>query len=213
MKQLHRRDLWSWSTFDEARNLDFHSVVWVRPEGNIVIDPLPLSDHDRAHLEELGGVHTIIVTNSDHVRATGDLTKAGVRVLGPRGEATGSIFCERGVVGNEGDLACDGFLDEGDTPVPGMKVYAMEGSKTPGELALLVDGSTLICGDLVRAHEGGRLCMLPDPKLSDRAAAIASVLRLASIDSVEAVLPSDGWPIFRHGAEAMRELAARLETA
>ena len=30
MKALHRPDLFSWSQFDEARNLDFHSVAWIR---------------------------------------------------------------------------------------------------------------------------------------------------------------------------------------
>ena len=32
--------------------------------------------------------------------------------------------------------------------------------------ALLLDGSTLVTGDLIRAHEGGRLCLLPDAKLA-----------------------------------------------
>jgi hypothetical protein len=56
MKALHREDLFGWSRFDEARNLDFHSVLWVRPEGNVVVDPLPLSEHDTTHLRSLGGV-------------------------------------------------------------------------------------------------------------------------------------------------------------
>ena len=46
MKRLHRSDLYGWSVFDEGLNIDFHSVLWVRPEGNVVIDPLPLRDHD-----------------------------------------------------------------------------------------------------------------------------------------------------------------------
>ena len=68
MKKLHRSDLFGWSSFDEDRNLDFHSVLWVRDGGNVAIDPLPLSDHDREHLEQLGSVTTIVVTNSDHLR-------------------------------------------------------------------------------------------------------------------------------------------------
>ncbi len=207
MKQLHRGDLWSWSTFDEARNLDFHSVVWVRPEGNVVIDPLPMSAHDRAHLETLGGAATIIITNSDHVRATDELRAEAARVLGPAGEASGPVF---GAPGQACECPCTGFLADGDEPVPGLKIFALTGSKTPGELALLLEDTTLICGDLIRAHEGGRLCLLPDPKLTDRAAAIASVARLAETGSIDAVLPSDGWPVFRHGSEAMRELIDSL---
>ena len=53
MKSLHRPDLYTWSTFDEARDVDFHGLCWHRPEGNVLIDPLPLSAHDqigRAHV-------------------------------------------------------------------------------------------------------------------------------------------------------------------
>ena len=36
------------SEVDLKFNIDFNSTVWVRPEGNVVIDPLPLSDYDEA---------------------------------------------------------------------------------------------------------------------------------------------------------------------
>jgi len=68
MKSLHRPDLFAWSRFDESRNVDFLSVTWVRPAGNLLIDPLSMSEHDRAHLQALGGAAWIIVTNSDHIR-------------------------------------------------------------------------------------------------------------------------------------------------
>ena len=68
MKLLHRADLFGWSRFDETRNIDFHSVAWVRPQGNVVVDPLPMTAHDMAHLRSLGGAALVIVTNSDHTR-------------------------------------------------------------------------------------------------------------------------------------------------
>ena len=46
MKSLHRGDLHGWSVFDETRDVDFNSVLWVRPDGNVLFDPLPLSAHD-----------------------------------------------------------------------------------------------------------------------------------------------------------------------
>ncbi|HMR78492.1 MAG TPA: hypothetical protein PKD61_25475, partial [Polyangiaceae bacterium] len=67
MKSLHRDDLFGWSLFDESRNIDFHSVLWRRADGNVAIDPLPLSPHDAQHLDSLGGVRHIVVTNSDHL--------------------------------------------------------------------------------------------------------------------------------------------------
>ncbi len=195
MKRLHRDDIYGWSVFDERLNIDFHSILWVRPEGNVVIDPLPLSEHDRSHLEQLGSVSTIVITNSDHTRASKCLAEnTGARILGP--------------VDERAQLECDGWLNDGDMVVPGLAVMTLNGSKTPGELALLLEETTLITGDLIRAHEAGRLCLLPDPKLSDKEMAVASLRRLRDLPRIEAVLPGDGWPVFRGGAQALAELAA-----
>jgi len=196
MKALHRHDLFGWSVFDTARNIDFHSVVWVRQDGNVAIDPLPMSAHDRAHLRDLGGVGTVVVTNGDHLRDAVELA-----------ETTGAVLCAPAAERAAIDAPVTRWLSDGDEVVPGLTVLTLDGSKTPGELALLLDETTLITGDLVRAHEGGRLCLLPPAKLSDEAAAVASIRRLAALPSVQAVLPGDGWPIFRNGGEALRELA------
>lgn len=195
MKRLHRPDLHGWSEFNHDRNIDFHSVLWAREGGNVAVDPLPLSDHDRAHLEALGPLGTIVVTNSDHVRAAEKLAAdTGSALCGPEGER------------DSFPVPCSRWLADGDEVVPGLRALAMDGSKTPGELALVLETTTLITGDLVRAHEGGRLCLLPDPKLGDRARARASVRRLAALPGIVAVLPGDGWPIFRDGAAALDEL-------
>ncbi len=200
MKHLHRPHLYGWSSFDEARNIDFNSVVWVRSEGNVVIDPLPLSDHDEAHLQELGGVAWIVVTNSDHIRDSKHMAeRTGAQLMGPKGEA-GSFPIE-----------CARWLTDGDEVVPGMEVLEMEGSKTPRELALLLEKSTLITGDLIRAHEGGALGLLPDKKLSDRSKAIASVRRVAALPELEALLPGDGWPVFRDAKVILGDLLISLD--
>lgn len=201
MKQLHRQDLYGWSVFDQARNIDFHGILWVRDAGNILIDPLPMSDHDRAHLQALGSVAMIVITNSDHVRAAPEIAaSSGAQILGPAAERDGF------------PIACARWLCDGDDVVPGLRVIALDGSKTPGELALVLEDTTLITGDLVRAHEGGRLCLVPDAKLSDRQRAIASTRRLAALESIEAVLPGDGWPVFRGGRVALNELVDSLSS-
>lgn len=200
MKRLHRSDLFGWSQFNEDRNIDFHSVLWTRPEGNVMIDPLPLSPHDRKHLAELGGVSVIVITNSDHVRDAEPIsTEFGAGVCGPAGER------------DSFPIRCGRWLEDGDRVVPGLDVVVVDGSKTPGELALVLEGSTLITGDLIRAHEGGRLCLLPDAKLSDKTAAIASVRRLIDFGDIDAVLTGDGWPAFRAGDARLRELIADAE--
>lgn len=198
MKQLHRDDLFGWSVFDEARNLDFHSVLWRRDEGNVAIDPLPLTPHDETRLRELGGVAAIVVTNSDHVRAAAALaTRSGAELLGPRAEA--DAF----------PIACKRWLADGDEVVPGLRALELHGSKTPGELALLLEDTTLVTGDLIRAHRGGALCLLPDAKLRDRERALASLERLTRLGGLRALLPGDGWPVFRDARRLLQELLAR----
>ena len=195
MKRLHRDDLFGWSVFDASRNIDFHGLAWIRGGGNVLVDPVPMSEHDEAHLRDLGGAAAIVITNSDHVRDAAALAERfGARILGPCGEQ------------GRFPIRCDDWLDQDDVVVPGLIVHTVSGSKTPGELALTLDETTLVTGDLIRAHEGGRLCLLPEAKLADAGAARASARRLADLPGIEAVLVGDGWPVFRHGAEALREL-------
>jgi hypothetical protein len=199
MKALHRADLFGWSAFDASRNVDFNGTLWVREDGNIAIDPMPLGDHDRAHVQALGGLAWVVVTNSDHLRASLDIARwSGASLAAPAGERESWPF------------PCERWLGDSDELVPGLRVLALEGSKTPGELALLIGDHTLVTGDLVRAHRGGSLMMLPDGKLTDRARALQSVRRLAELGTVEAVLVGDGWHVFRDGAARLRELVGSL---
>ncbi|MBW4558931.1 MAG: MBL fold metallo-hydrolase [Trichormus sp. ATA11-4-KO1] len=199
MKSLHRPDLYGWSTFNPARNIDFNGIAWVRPGGNILIDPVALSNHDWNHLQSLGGVVWIVLTNSEHVRAAKEIAdQTYAKIAGPVGEK--DCF----------PIYCDRWLADGDEVVPGLEVIELHGSKTPGELALLLEKTTLITGDLVRARKAGSLTILPDEKLLNREAAVASVRRLAELTQVEAVLVGDGWPIFRDGRDRLKELLATL---
>jgi hypothetical protein len=193
MKALHRQEFWGWSEFNPERNLDFHSVLWLRPEGNCAFDPLPLSEHDLKHLLSLGGLSRIFVSNSDHLRDALHLSEqTGASLWGPAAEKE--------------QLNCQHWLNDGDEPLPGLKVFVLNGSKTPGELAFLIENQTLITGDLIRSHRAGQLCLLPDAKLSDKTAAQASVRRLLACSEIEAVLTGDGWPVFRAGLAALKEL-------
>lgn len=196
MKSLHRNDLFQWSHFDEQRDIDFHSVLWVRPDGNVAFDPLPLSEHDLAHVKRLGGVAWVVLTNGDHVRAAAALVAAtGARVAAPAGE--------RGTLG----VPVDRWLEDGEEVVPGLVAYAMQGSKTPGELALHLAPDTLITGDLVRGQRANALNLLPAAKLADLAAAKRSVARLAALPGLTTVLVGDGWPLFGDAAKHLTLLA------
>ncbi len=108
-------------------------------------------------------------------------------------------------------LRVDRWLEDGDEIVPGLRTLALEGSKTPGELALFIEPDTLVTGDLIRGHRGGWLNLLPDAKLTDRSRAIASVRRLLEQAGIQAVLVGDGWPVFRDGHARLEDLASSLE--
>ena len=195
MKTLHRPDLLFWSRFDEDRNIDFNSVLWVRPSGNVVFDPLPATDHDMRHLASLGPVEAIMITNSDHTRdavALAELT--GADIYGPSAEK------------DSFPIACDHWLSNGDEPFPGLVTYTLDGSKTPGELAFVLDGTTLVTGDLIRAHAAGSLMLLPSDKLTSPIDAKASLARLLEETHLQAVLVGDGWPVFRNGHQRLKEL-------
>lgn len=195
MKQLHRKDLFGWSAFNQERNLDFHSVCWVRVEGNVLIDPLPLSDHDQMHLQVLGGATIIVITNSDHCRdAVNIAAQTGAEILGPAGEQ------------EKFPIVCDRWISDNVEIVPGLNAYELEGSKTEGELALLLENNTLITGDLIRSHIAGELCLLPDAKLTDPNLALQSVIRLVNLSAIDTVLTGDGWPVFHYGDAALKRL-------
>ncbi len=199
MKSLHRPDLYCWSIFDAERNVDFHSTAWIRPTGNVLIDPLPLSDHDWAHLQSLGGAQWIVITNSDHLRASAAIAeKTGAQIAAPIGEQ------------DSFPIPVNRWLADGDQIVPGLQAIELHGSKTPGELALLLQDTTLITGDLVRAHQAGALMLLPDSKLFDRSEALISIQRLATLNQIEAVLVGDGWSVFNKGHEQLQKLATNL---
>ena len=75
MKQLIYSDIYSWSIFSEMRQLDFNGHLWVRSEGNILIDPVPMIDSDLNQLAALGGAELIVITNCDHEREAEDFRK------------------------------------------------------------------------------------------------------------------------------------------
>jgi glyoxylase-like metal-dependent hydrolase (beta-lactamase superfamily II) len=203
MKQLHRPDLLAWSAYDEPRRMDFNSVLWRRDGGNVLVDPLPLAPHDERHLDELGGAAFVVLTNSEHVRAARELAaRTGARVLAPRGER------------ERFPLPCDRWLGDGDEPFPGLRVRELAGSKTDGELALVLDETTAIFGDLVRAGRAGALMLLPAQKLRDPALALSSVRRVRELHPrIAHVLVGDGWSAFRNGGALLDELLATAAPA
>jgi len=196
VKRLHRHDLFCWSTFNERLDIDFNSFAWMAPSGVVLVDPLPLSSHDREQLRAAGGVSWIAVTNSNHLRDARQIASDfGAKLAGPAAER------------HSFPLPCERWLADGDELVPGLRVIELNGSKTPGELALLLEETTLIAGDLLRAHRADQLMLLlPQQGLKSEPEALASVQRLAALP-IEHVLVGDGWCLFGEGSRRLQALA------
>jgi len=203
MKRLHRPDLFTWSAYDEAQQVDFNGFLWKRQGGNVVVDPVALAEADRKHLDDLGGAAWIVLTNSAHVRAAREVAdRTGARLLGPSGERL--VF----------PITCERWLSDGEEPVPGLVVRELHGSKTAGELALVLEDATAVFGDLVRAHHAGALMLLRREKLRDPALAVESLRRFRTLHPrVEHVLVGDGWCAFRNGGVLLDELLGALGAA
>ncbi len=199
MKYLHREDLFTWSEFNAERNIDFNSTLWVRKEGNILIDPLPLTPHDLNHLKELGGASWIIVTNSDHLRDAKNIRDiTGAKLAGPQGEKDSLGF------------PFDRYLTGGDELVPGLKTVELQGSKTPGELCFVLDDTTLITGDLLRCHKPNCLMILPKQKIIDIENVKSSLSYLLEFQAINSIIVGDGWNILNNGYQHIKNLVEQL---
>ena len=126
MKRLSVDNIYSWSVFNEQRQIDFSGHVWVRDEGNVVIDPVAISDADLAQLLELGGAALIIATNRDHARMTAFFRDQTGAETAAHGEDVASF-----------PFAIDRQLTDGEEVVPGMKVVHLRHGKSPGGIAQL----------------------------------------------------------------------------
>lgn len=200
MKELPGKEIYTWSTYSDEHQIDFHSFLIYLIEGNILVDPLPFSPEDEKDLLGLGPIAAIVLTNSDHIRGSEEIAKKlGVPIYAPDGERDAFPF------------RIVRWLKDGDFVVPELQVFAMEGSKTKGELALILEKTTLITGDLIRSHEEERLTLLPDEKLKDKTKVIASIKRLIALPDLKTVLVCDGGPMIEDGKVQLEALVKAQE--
>src|SRR5690606_19823046 len=61
--------VWTWSVFDEPRQLDFNGYYVDTGTARALIDPVPWTPEVEAAIERLGRPTDVIITNKDHRRA------------------------------------------------------------------------------------------------------------------------------------------------
>ncbi len=192
MKRLMIEDLYSWSVFSEARQIDFNGHLWVREEGNIAIDPVAMCDADRAQLEQLGGVKFIVITNRDHEREAAAFQEwTGADVIVPEADA------------DEMDIKPARMISDGETIVPGLRAIHLSYGKSPGEIVLYFsEKSAILFGDIVAGEPMGRLSLLADDKLADASKAAMELRKVLAL-RFNAVLVGDGHSLFKEGRQEL----------
>ena len=198
MKRVASENMYSWSAFDEKRQIDFNGHLWVRDEGNVIIDPVPMIDSDLQQLDDLGGAAWIVLTNRDHERQAGAMrSRTGGRVVAH--EHDGPLF----------EIPPDRTLTDGEEIVPGLRAIHLSSGKSPGEIALYwPETKLLLSGDLIVGEPLGQLSLLADEKLADPPAAALGIRKLLALD-FDAILVGDGHSIVNDARQRLVECLER----
>jgi glyoxylase-like metal-dependent hydrolase (beta-lactamase superfamily II) len=195
MKRLLLENFYSWSVFSEARQIDFNGHLWVRSGGNVVIDPVAMSEPDFAELKELGGAALIVVTNRDHARMAELFREQTGAELVAHEEDAGSL-----------SFPIDQPAVEGDEPVTGMQIVHLRYGKSPGEIALVWPQlRAAFISDLVWGGPSGAFSFLADEKLDDPPRAALELRKLLAHPEIDTILVGDGHSIFGNARARLLE--------
>ena len=194
MKRVLFDDIYSWSVFNEQRQIDFNGHIWVRDEGNVLIDPAAMIESDLQQLERLGGAAWLVLTNRDHEReAAAFQERTGAKVVAHADDVA------------EIEVPVDRIVADGDEIVPGLVAVHLRYAKSRGELALYWPGKGLVLsGDLVVGEPIGRLTLLADEKLEDPPRAALELRKLLTLD-FDAILVGDGHSILYDARQRLLE--------
>lgn len=180
-----------WSVWQPDRDLFFNSCFIETPEGNLIVDPLPLSESDAAEIDARGGAAWVIITNRDHQRDSENVARR-----------FNSKIAASGLDANDISVCVDRLLSDGDV-LATARVIGLEGMKTPGEFALYFsDRSMIVAGDALWGDPAGTVRLMPDEKLNDPVRAALSLCKVRALFPKH-VLLGDGAPIFGVAFEAI----------
>jgi glyoxylase-like metal-dependent hydrolase (beta-lactamase superfamily II) len=193
--------IFTWSRLSEPHGYDFNGHLVLDPAGNVCIDPVAPEADDLAELARLG-VHDIVLTNRNHVRAANAVRAAT--------GASCSIHAEDAAYARQQGATIDAVLHAGAHLGP-LVVVAVPG-KSPGEIALhWPERSILIVGDALIGNPPGRCTLLREKVLDDPARLRASVETLLALE-FDTLLVGDGVSILGGAHGRVAELVATFPT-
>ena len=187
-------DLFCWSVFSERRQIDFNGHLWVREDGNVLVDPVPMIESDLRQLDDLGGATWIVVTNRDHQReAAAFRERCGAQVVAHPEDVEGI------------EAQVDRTVGDGEEIAPGLRAVHLRFGKSAGEIALYwPEKRTILASDLVVGAPVGQFSLLMDEVLEDPPAAALEVRKLLALD-FDAIVVGDGHSVMRDARERLLE--------
>ncbi|GAC1387887.1 MAG: hypothetical protein NVSMB31_00940 [Vulcanimicrobiaceae bacterium] len=194
MQPLSIPGAYVWSSFLTGHELSSHSYFFVRGEGNVAVDPLPVSDADLEQMRTLGGLKVIVLTTRDHLRDSVRLAQHfGAEIITSEAEAV--------ALGIEASLC-----GHGEEIFKGAFVIGLDGQKTPGQFALnFPSHRAVLVGDAVLGSPAGALSLL-DAQKYDNLERAALGLRRLLVSNPEVLLVSHGSSLYSRAHEALLAL-------
>lgn len=185
MQQL-LEGLYTWSVFNEEKQLPFNGHFAQAAERFILVDPPPMSAEQIQLVESIGIPNRIYLTNKHHTRAAAEhRARWGAKLYIHQDDAPLM------------EIPVDGTFSDGEILLDEGEAIRIPDAKTPGECAFYwKKRGVLIVGDAILGKPQGGLSLLPDAKFKDPKAARLglSVLRGLEYDTL---LVGDGWSILK----------------
>ena len=183
-----------WQTYDPALKADLFSTAITTRNGSFLVDPIPLADAALAQLLNAGSVSGVIVTNSNHLRASADFAaRFSVPIFARAETFPGQAFPVTKV--GDGGKICDELA-----------VLGIEGAAA-SEIVLhsAPNGGTLITGDALINFEPYGFTFLPRKYCSNEKQMRSSLRKLLA-HKADRMLFAHGPPILSRAGERLQQL-------
>ncbi len=189
------RTLFFWQNYDPAVKADLFSTALATPNGNLLVDPIPLHDSQLRPLSQLRSIAGIVVTNANHQRAASCYSD----------QFSAPIFARRG---SFPDKKPPRFVEVGYGAkiCDELEVIAIEGA-VAGEIALFLpaNGGTLITGDALINFEPYGFTFLPRKYCANEKEMQRSLRKLL-LYQAERMFFAHGTPILAGASARLQEL-------
>lgn len=199
MKKI-REDIYTWSVYNEEKQLDFNGLYLKFGKKSVLIDPPPMSPADLEEVEFLGKPHRLYLTNKHHTRNSEEYRRRWGCHLYIHEDDKPLM-----------DIPVDGTFSDGELLEGELEAIRIPDAKTPGECAFYWKKyGILIIGDAMIGKPEGSLSMLPDEKFKDPVRARQGLSVLRGLD-YEKLFVGDGSSIYSNAKQAVTEFLNRIQ--